>query len=139
MALFSRHPSNHDTGSEQEDVLSGRNAIQEIYAIKAAIVFHSGLWEPLLHVIIGFLIYVLVLLLVSSPWIAFGAVMAVQLLNEVNDYLVKGRAFLDVLPSSLLDTAVTVFLPLVMIWLSRTGWRRLAQQPFRSFARDSRS
>ena len=101
--------------------------------------FHSGLWEPLLHVIIGFLIYVLVLLLVRSPWIAFGAVMAVQLLNEVNDYLVKGRAFLDVLPSSLLDTAVTVFLPLVMIWLSRTGWRRLAQQPFRSFARDSRS
>jgi len=88
-------------------------------------------------VIIGFLIYVLGLLILRSPWIAFGAVLAIQLVNEVNDYLVKGRAFLDLLPSSLLDTAVTVFLPLAMIWLSSRGRLRPAPKPLELATRNN--
>ena len=99
------------------------------------IVTLTGLPESLLHVLIGLLIYLLALCLLKSPRSAFAVVLTVQLLNEVNDFLVKEEPLLYLVYTSIVDTAATTLLPLA-IGIFAARWRLSRASQVRAIAQD---
>lgn len=80
--------------------------------------------EPLLHVVLGMAIFCGALAILRSPRRALGIVFIVQLLNEVNDYFVKGHALAPSIYSSLIDTIVTMALPIMISVVAQYRFRR---------------
>jgi len=73
------------------------------------------------------LIYLAALLVGRSPRLALAIVVTIQLLNEVNDYMIKGKALAVFLLPSSVDTAITISLPLVITLLLGRGILRLGK------------
>lgn len=116
-------------------LFTARQIIRELYDIKSSIVTLTGLPESLLHVLIGLLIYLLALCLLKSPRSAFAVVLTVQLLNEVNDFLVKEEPLLYLVYTSIVDTAATTLLPLA-IGIFAARWRLSRASQVRAIAQD---
>ena len=83
--------------------------------------------EPLLHLLLGMLIYLAALFVGRSPRLALAIVVAIQLLNEVNDYMVKGKTLAALFLPSLVDTVITISLPLLITVLLGRGILRLGK------------
>jgi hypothetical protein len=86
----------------------------------------TGLTDPVLHVILGLLIYLTALRLGRSPSIAFGVVLIIQLVNELNDLILKPYPISVLLPGSVEDTAFTVAIPfgVTLLWVLRQSHRK---------------
>lgn len=85
--------------------------------------------------LLGFLIYVFALAVLRSPRFALGAVLLIQVLNEVNDYQVKDASPLYKVTTAVVDTAATILLPLAIgIFAGRMG--RSPSSPDRAAMQD---
>ncbi|MEH6718815.1 MAG: hypothetical protein V7704_08035 [Aurantimonas endophytica] len=74
----------------------------------------TGVYEPTLHVIIGLMIFLAALAAWRSPCIALLIVLAVQCLNELNDFYVKDHPPMTLVAQSIEDTGYTMALPLLI-------------------------
>src|SRR5690606_38950296 len=74
----------------------------------------TGWPEPMLHAALGLLVYLIVLALGRSATMALGAILAIQLVNEINDYVIKGQQVTTFLLGALGDTIVTVAIPTII-------------------------